>query len=154
MRTVVRLYVPYLMAAAGILVLAAPQHRLSFFALWALGAFTWALVGFVSVRPALQRVRYDRRASRGNLYAFTIAWLPFPVIKIGREAQLFSRLRQHRTATPFGLWTLFSIPVRDAVSAEAYLHQRYAANRLEGNEWFLWTPVMFFEVLLLSIFGA
>jgi hypothetical protein len=114
-----------------------------------LGAFIVALLRFPALRAALQRV--EQRGRGGWVYAFYDRGQWLPVVKIGREAERFSRLAAHRTGAPFDVGVLFSVRVRDAVAAEALLHRRYAMSRYH-LEWFMITPVMWFELRLIRWF--
>lgn len=112
-----------------------------------------AIVRYPALRAELRRVEVRGRA--GYLYGFFDRGNLLPAVKIGRESERYARLKQHRTAAPLGINVFFSIAVPDAVAAEAVLHRRYAASRLSPrNEWFMYTPVMFFELVLIRYIGA
>jgi hypothetical protein len=119
-----------------------------------LGYILLALARYPNLRYRLQRKEVNGRA--GYLYVCSDKLQLLPTAKIGRESEKGSRLRSHRTAAPWGLrvWANFAVP--DAVAAERLLHQRYATARVsKNNEWFVFlTPLMFFEILLLRLFGA
>src|SRR5688500_17717632 len=95
-----------------------------------------ALAGYPSMRRHLRHV--EQRGRSGFLYGFYDRGNLFPGVKIGRESEERSRLRQHKTAAPLGIRIVFSFPVPDTVYAEWYLHQRYKFSRIKGGEWFFY----------------
>jgi len=112
-----------------------------------------ALVNYPMLRYRLRQV--EQKGRGGYLYGFSDIGQLLPVIKIGRETEQAARLLQHRTAAPFGLHIWFSTYVPDTVYAEWFLHQRYSGQRYNKRaEWFYLTPVMWFELRLLGLFGA
>lgn len=96
----------------------------------------------------------EKSGRGGYIYCFFDLGTVVPAVKIGRETEKGSRLRQHKTAAPLGIVCLYNVRAKDAVYTESYLHSRYAVTRFKSNEWFSITPLILFDMILLRIFGA
>ena len=77
-------------------------------------------------------MRHKREKIKG--YIYLLAGLP-GTYKIGRTANLESRLGNFAVKLPFKVKVVCIIPTEDTVTLEKELHQKYQACRLEG-EWF------------------
>jgi hypothetical protein len=111
-----------------------------------------ALVRYPRLRYLMQRREIKDR--EGWIYCFGDKGQIIPVVKIGRSSDEKSRLSSHNTAAPFGMWVYFNFPVNDAVYVERLLHQRYKFAHLRLEWFFILTPLMLFEIILLRLFGA
>ena len=116
------------------------------------------LIAFVYVLVLL-RLRYLRRllklgakGRRGAIYGFTDLGQLMPVVKIGRAKHPQERLKAHRCAAPFGLFTYFILRVPNDRQAEYALHTLYARWRVrKSGEWFWLTPLMLLDLFLLRL---
>lgn len=82
---------------------------------------------------ATPRLRPDSYAQAGIVYLILAEGTPR--VKIGRSVSAQVRFHSLRTASPFPLRLLRSIPTGNCVALERRLHQRYAVYRQHG-EWF------------------
>lgn len=111
-----------------------------------------ALVRYPRLRYLMNRKEVNGRS--GHIYGFGDIGQIIPLIKIGRSSDEKSRLSSHNTAAPFGMIVYFNFPVNDAVYVERLLHQRYKFAHANREWFFILTPLMLFEILLLRFFGA
>jgi hypothetical protein len=87
--------------------------------------------------------RADREAAKtrprfaGHVYLFESESGSY---KIGRTGNVQSRLALIQTSSPYPVKVVHSIHVDDMVTAEAFLHRKFAAYRRHG-EWFDLTPL-------------
>lgn len=70
---------------------------------------------------------------------------PFHV-KIGRSNNYIQRLRNQKTARPYGLNVLGVVSVKDCEGAERFLHWKFRENCID-REWFHLTPRIYFTIM-------
>lgn len=96
----------------------------------------------------------DKPGRSGYIYCFFDLGTIVPAVKIGRETEKGSRLRQHKTSAPLGIICLYNVKAVDAVYSESYLHARYFLTRIPRKEWIIITPLVLFDSLIFRLFGA
>jgi len=67
-------------------------------------------------------------------YIYAIAH-PHNYVKLGHSKDPSQRLRDHQISSPYELWILVQIPVKDPKEAEAALHDHLSEKNVSG-EWF------------------
>lgn len=111
--------------------------------------FVRSLVMYPYLRSRFNVIESKGRS--GYIYCFFDLGTIIPAVKIGRETEKGSRLRQHKTAAPLGIVCLYNVKAKDTVYTESYLHSRYAITRFRSNEWFLITPLILFDLILIRL---
>ncbi len=97
--------------------------------------------------------RYQRASGtathqRSSGQVYLVHCVGFPYYKIGITTAItpLDRVKALQTGMPFELELVAAIPVKDAGTAERYLHDTYKEYRVRG-EWFDFTDDMLTEVL-------
>lgn len=70
---------------------------------------------------------------------------PFHV-KIGRTNNYIVRLKNQKTARPYGLRILGIVAVQNCEGAERFLHSKFSKNCIE-REWFYLTPLLLCTII-------
>lgn len=87
-----------------------------------------------------------RRRSKQYLYFYNgKGENPFHV-KIGRTNDYVVRLKNQKTARPYGLRILGVVAVKNCEGAERFLHLRFRKNCIE-REWFHLTPILYLTII-------
>jgi len=130
--------------------------------LWLCFCVLWGVYGYTRLKYKMhfksrhgnknKSRRINRVRGGGYIYAFSDIGIILPVVKIGRSADQNSRLRSHRTAAPFGIFVWWNVKVPDEVHGERVFHDHYAGLRYH-LEWFLFSPKMLVEFILIRLIG-
>mgnify|MGYP000707631251 CR=1 FL=1 len=98
-------------------------------------------------------LRKQRYHPYGYVYFYKGKYEPLPMVKIGKAShnRLVARLKEQRTANPFGLHVYAVIRIRNHHRVERYLHNKFANLRVsKRNEWFWLSPYLWLYIRLVS----